>query len=429
MRILIGKAKRYALSYAQRQLGRIMQKLEERPLPVQVNDVKTSILSALRKRSHEKVVSFDKIIDEAIEIARESDRSTPVETLLYRARKITDIGGNVVAAVVVLLQDIPTKRLEEIIESRQAGEIIKLKGSIIKVLERSRALEKFNFNIDEARKGPEYIEGKMKELIRSSHYFETILLFFFNHLQRARKVVDPQDPTLGQIRYLYAPLADRMQFIFLADDFRDQYLRVKDPATYRSIEKDVVLKKIGMNYDDAKIFLRGFTANLQGFLRNRYFELTHGISSIYWRVKSPFSIWNKVEVRQKYGYDQVRDILGIKIVCKTERSIRDIADILIKQFNVPTKDVEDNLTNVRESGWQAFTMVIADHEGRPVEIQLMTEEMDYHNTFLRAATWEYNLKKDLDQIGIKQEFDIAVAGILNGDPEKNFYRLYHHWAA
>lgn len=429
MRTIIRGLKRRALSYAQEQLGRLMQNIEERPLRIQKSDVKTTILSALRRRSHEKVVKFDKIIDEAIDIAREYDRSVPYETLLYRARKITDIGGNVIAAVVVLLQDIPSQRLEEIVNSQKEGEIAKLKGSIIKVLKRFRELKDFSFNINEANKDPEYIEGKMKELIRSSRYFETILLFFFDRLQNARRVTNPKDPILDQIRYLYAPLADRMQFIFLADDFRDQYLRVRDPQKYNCIENDVVRKRIGMNYDEAKLYLRSFAAGLHEFLIGSHFELSQGISNVFWRVKSPFSIWNKVEVRRKYGYDRVFDILAIKIVCRTKQNIRDVAEVLTKEFNVPAKNIEDNLTTSRESGWQAYTIVVFDQEGRPIEIQLMTEEMDYHNTFLRAATWEYNLKKDLTQIRIDQEFDVAVAGILNGDAEKNFYRLYHHWAA
>jgi len=418
----IDLARRYAVRLLQKPMPRTQA---QDP----VSGTRSSILSALRRRSHEKFVKFDRIIDEAVEIAREFDRSTGFESLLYRARKVTDIGGNVVAAVVALLQEIPLDQLESKLNEREGAEIYKLRGSILKVLKKYRDLRSFQFSIDEARRDPRYVEIKMKELMRGAKYFETLLIFFFDRLQAARKTTSSSDPILNEIRFLYAPLTERMQFIFLADDFRDQYLRISDPGKYRCVEKDVVMKKIGMNYDDAKIYLRGFTADLQGFLRSNYYELTHGISSIYWRVKSPFSIWNKVEVRRKYGYDKVRDILGIKIICKTERNIRDIADILIKRYKVPAKDIEDNIWSERESGWRAFTIVITDQEGRPIEIQLMTEEMDYHNTFSRAATWKYNLEKDMAQVGITQNFNIAVTGILNGDPEKNFYRMYHHWAA
>lgn len=396
--------------------------------PDYAKEIKGSIVTALKRSSHEKAANLSKVIDEAIEIARDHDRSIPYETLLYRARKIAEIGGNVIAVAAVLLQDIPIEKIGTLLEQRKNGEIYKLGSSICKILTRVKYLQEFEFSIDKLQGNKHYIENKHKELIRRSKYYEAFLLFLFDRLQKARKASSAEDPILDQGVYFYAPLAERMHAVYLADDLRDQYLRMKDPATYHRIENEVVAKRIGMSYDEAKIFLRGFVSSLKEHLKGFPKEITR-LVRFSLRVKSPYSVWDKTEVRKKYGVEQVNDILGVKIVCRSEDNVRAVARILQEKFSIPGENIDDSLGSQRDTGFRALTIILFDAKGCPIEIQIMTEEMDYNNTFYKAGTWKYNIEKKLKALDIKQDFDITIHGLLNGDPEKNFYRLYHHWAA
>jgi (p)ppGpp synthase/HD superfamily hydrolase len=327
------------------------------------------------------------------------------------------------------LQEIPIAELETLLTQESAGEIYKLGTALIKVIKKYQAVkESFSFSLDQARSDPDYIEGKMKELIERCRYFSTFSLFLFDQLERCYSLVAAEDPLLEKVRFIFAPLVERLQLIFLADDFRDRYLRITNPGKYGWIKENVIHSRLEMDYKTAKMYLRDFVAALREQLRQHYPQMLAGLSWIYWRVKSPFSIWNKVEVRRKYDYTKLRDILAVKITTKTLADLWKLAKILKHEFAVREEDIEDDITCPRESGWQALTIVVHDDQRRPIEIQLMTSEMNYRNTFVMAATWEYTLKRDLKTVGInRQNFASHINGLMCSDPEKNFHRLYDHW--
>lgn len=403
---------------------------------------KGAILLALRRKGQEEIGK--KLIEEAESIVRLFDRDTHLESLYYTPRKIANMGGNTLAVVASLLQDIPLESLMGKLEEREGSEIYKRRETIIKYLRKFQELKDFSFSAIEASKDPKYIAGKMKELVLRSRYFETLLIFFLDRLREARKIPTPEEGKgppekdeefLDQIRLIYAPLAERLQFIFLADDFRDQWLRISDPKKYREIEENVVKKKIGMTYDEAKEYLSKFVDRLQVLLGSKAPKdskapnLLSDIITIFWRVKSPYSIYNKVEVRKDNAYDtydKVRDILGIKIVCESIENIDAIAEGIREKFGARDEDIDDYVTRPRDSGFQAYSITIYD-KGRPIEIQIMTEAMDEFNTHDKAGTWINNLSKEMRRDDLGEYFDTSMAPFLNGVPDNNFRILFDSW--
>lgn len=383
---------------------------------------KPSILRELHRKESEETNWESEAIDHAFELASRVSHAEK-STLLYRIQKMADIGGDIQSIVASLFMDMPIKKVNAFLSHSQSEDLINLCDSACKIIERYQGL-KNNFNFDPSRiAGDEkYLCCKMGELIREAQLPKSLLLFFLNKLAEARATEGRSSPIFSEIRFLLAPMAERLGLVFLADDFRDQFLRLGNPLKHAFIA-DRVRKRTGMDYEKAKIFLNIFTRELFGLLLEKMGPDSQGIN-IKFRVKSAYSIWNKVEIRREYSYDELNDILGVKVICESEQQLVRIRDILKKNslFTVKPETIKEVLGKSAEGKWRGVKMVGEDAMGIPLEIQIMTREMNNENNRGLAATWRYNLAKELGTI--RQMFDRLEPKVVIGPNfVENFYQL------
>jgi hypothetical protein len=378
-----------------------------------IQTIRPRILKELNPKELDEDSAESKVIRQAFEFA--SKLSTSQASLIYRIKKMSDIGGDLLSIVSCLFMDIEAEDLPKLFEKiDRESDLFELRDSICSFVKAFQLLKKdFQFDFNELPENDEYIQQKMSEVIRISQFPQTMLVFFLFKLREAREARDKTEKIFNEIRFLCAPLAERMGLVFLADDFRDQWLRLKDPEKYAQIES-LVKERIGMDYESAKIFLSIYAKDVISLLEEKLGEKAKELSLKY-RAKSPYSIWNKVEVRKEYNYGQLKDFLGIKIVCRSsDRAVlKSIQNALRKSdiFNEIPKETAEALKWHR-GGWMGIKMLGQEREGKPLEIQIMTAEMNRENNRGKAATWLYNLKKDLgemDQTFKKLEPKLAVS--------------------
>lgn len=356
--------------------------------------------------------------------------------LLYHLEKVARIGGDIHSLIASLFMHIPTTRLqasfEKIKEHPEFGPLYVYRDSICDIIGRSQRLYiSFRFDPRQLTSDENYIEKKMSELVRGAGTAQSLLLFLLEKLNEARRVDQADTPIFDEIRFVYAPLAERLGLIFLADDLRDQFMRVSHPDKYQEI-LDMVKRRFSLGYEAAKIFLgtyvRGITREL----------VRHGINpsglTIKYRVKSPFSIFNKVEVREEYTYDNIKDVFGIKIICSSNSAedLRRIAKIIsgMDFFRLASGGIKVSLLEMTDDGeWRGIKLEgksVGTSPSVPIEIQIMTEEMNHANTHGKVASWVYNLSKELE--GINQVFTKQEPHeVVTGDYFKNFIQLLNFW--
>lgn len=376
-----------------------------------------------------------RILERAFMFAATLNHSSRNE-LLYHLEKVARIGGDIHSIIASLFMRIPSGQLQAsfagIKSHPEFGPLSVYRDSICDIVGRfQRLYDGFHFDPAQLTSDENYIEKKMSELVRKAGTAQSLLLFFLEKLDKARQAVQADAPIFDEIRFVYAPLAERLGLIFLADDLRDQFMRVSCPAKYQEI-LDVVKRRFTLGYEAAKIFLgtyvRGVTREL----------VRHGINpsglTIKFRVKSPFSIFNKVEVRQEYTYESIKDVFGIKIICSSNSvdDLKKIAKIISAMdfFRQTPGGIKVSLSQVSDDGqWRGIKL-----EGKsvgtsplvPVEIQIMTEEMNHANNHGKAASWVYNLAKELE--GVKQVFTRQEPHeVVTGDYFKNFTQLLNFW--
>lgn len=128
------------------------------------------------------------------------------------------------------------------------------------------------------------------------------------------------------------------------------------------------------------------------------------ISSIKSRIKTPLSIYNKL---QKLGYDfteqnirdQLNDVAGIRVICSFIDDIYNVAHLLAEQDDITVLRIKDYIKNPKLNGYRSYHMIVEIPvffaEGKTpmrAEIQIRTIAMD----FWASLEHQLRYKKDLE---------------------------------
>jgi hypothetical protein len=222
------------------------------------------------------------VLKRAFNFASEVSKTSKDE-LIYRIQKMADIEGNIQAKIAALFLDIPAEDLPALFQKVRDEKLFDLSDSVFKIIRRAQYLrDHFEFDQAELENDKKYIYRKMCELIRGSRTPQVLLLFFLQKLSEARDAKDSSANIFDEIRFLYAPLAERLGLIFLADDFRDQWLRLGKPTKHAEIVGKVY-ELIKMSYKGAKIFLDTYTRELFAILQKK-------LKSIYQEITGKFRV-------------------------------------------------------------------------------------------------------------------------------------------
>jgi len=253
-----------------------------------------------------------------------------------------------------------------------------------------------------------------------------------------REVEHKNGGVFDEVRFILAPLAERIGLVFLADDFRDQYLRLTNPVKYKQVEDKIRERFGGITYKSAKLFLELYVDSLIDYFAGKGVNIDN--LNIYFRVKSPFSSYEKVEEREEgHTYENLMDIFGIKIVYKSaltrEQDLRtaDSIESLLTRGEIfaPIKGKSKRLLDGQKSEWQGIKLVGHNAFGHPlvpIEIQIMTEEMNVANMHGKVAHWWYKLTNLFKMLGVEQVLDTSEPDwAITANPETNFARLRHYW--
>lgn len=128
------------------------------------------------------------------------------------------------------------------------------------------------------------------------------------------------------------------------------------------------------------------------------------ISSIKSRIKTPLSIYNKL---QKLGYEfteqnireQLNDVAGIRVICSFIDDIYSVAQLLAEQDDITVLRIKDYIKNPKPNGYRSYHMIVEIPvffaEGKTpmrAEIQIRTIAMD----FWASLEHQLRYKKDLE---------------------------------
>ena len=187
----------------------------------------------------------------------------------------------------------------------------------------------------------------------------------------------------SETEFLYAPLAHRLGFNAIKNEFEDIIFKYKEPEIYEEIEQKLEKTKEVRNR-----FIRQFTNPIKKQLEDYGFDF-----SIKARTKSIPSIFKKIN-NKHVSFDEIYDIFAIRIIVDTpleqEKSTCWRIYSVVTDYYQPNPDrLRDWITIPKSNGYESLHTTVMSPTGKWVEVQIRTKRMDEIAEKGYAAHWKY----------------------------------------
>ena len=177
---------------------------------------------------------------------------------------------------------------------------------------------------------------------------------------------------------IYAPLANRLGIWQWKAELEDLSFRYLNPSTYHEMERLLAARR-----DERQARVRHHIEVLQQALREA--GIPHKIKG---RPKHIYSIYSKMR-RKSIPLSQVYDAEGIRVIVETEPQCYQVLGIVHQLWTPIPSEFDDYIANPKPNGYQSLHTAVIGEDGRALEVQIRTEEMDYVAEFGVAAHWRY----------------------------------------
>jgi guanosine-3',5'-bis(diphosphate) 3'-pyrophosphohydrolase len=190
---------------------------------------------------------------------------------------------------------------------------------------------------------------------------------------------------------IYAPLAGRLGMARVKVELEDLALKWIDPEFYKDLKRNIVQQK-GKR--------ERYIENFKGILYKEFLE--YGIDArIVGRAKHFYSIYQKMKEKDK-SFDEVFDLYAIRILCRTVRECYEILGVVHKLWKPVRGRFKDYIAMPKSNMYQSLHTTVIGPEGKAIEVQIRTEQMNIIAEEGIAAHWAYKLGiRNLD--GIEKE--------------------------
>ena len=263
-------------------------------------------------------------------------------------------------------------------------------------------------------------ENFKKLLLTMSDDIRVILIKICDRLHNMRTLdsqpANKQYKIAGETLYIYAPLSNRLGLYKIKTELEDLSFRYEHPEQYDSIQK-----KLASTQASRHTLFDSFTAPIEESLREMGIDYV-----IKERVKSPYSIWHKMQTKH-VTFEDIYDILAVRIIFTPKNREDEITEcfkiyVAINQIYQSHPDrLRDWINHPKANGYQALHVTLMSKQGRWIEVQIRSDRMDEVAEQGFAAHWKYkedgNIEMNEDD-GELNDWLHTIKEILD-DPQPN----------
>ena len=263
----------------------------------------------------------------------------------------------------------------------------------------------------------EQAENFKKLLLTMSEDIRVILIKIADRLHNMRTLefmqVNKQYKIAGETLYIYAPIAYRLGLSKIKTELENLSFKYEHPEEYARIEK-----KIEKTQQQRDILYTEFTHPICEQLDRMGYDYR-----IIGRVKSPYSIWNKMQ-KKHVAFEDIFDILAVRIIFNPREGKDEnnecfnIYIALTKLYNAHPDRLRDWVNKPRTNGYKALHARFMSHRGEWIEVQIRSEKMNEVAEKGIAAHWKY---KSMGEASNEDQLDNwlhTIKEILD-DPQPN----------
>jgi len=177
---------------------------------------------------------------------------------------------------------------------------------------------------------------------------------------------------------IYAPLANRLGIGQLKWELEDISFRYLHPQVY---------KKIAKLLDETRLEREKYMSDFVGSLNQQLHALQIN-GTVYGRPKHIYSIWKKMQ-QKSLDFEQLFDVRAVRIVVEKVQDCYSALGVVHTQWQHLPKEFSDYVATPKANGYQSIHTVVLGPEGKSVEVQIRTQQMDDDAELGVAAHWRY----------------------------------------
>ena len=247
-------------------------------------------------------------------------------------------------------------------------------------------------NEDKAEQKSMQAENFKRILLTLNDDVRVVLIKLADRLHNCRTIEfmpeHKRDKILSETMFVFIPLAHRLGLYGIKSEMEDIWLRYKEPEAFNSITA-----KINRNISDKDKEIDEFIAPINTALTNAGIRF-----EIKKRVKTPYSIWHKMNTKG-VSFEQIYDLYAVRIIFEntlsndTERdTCYHIFSIITSMYKYKADRVRDWVNFPKNNGYEALHCTLMSHAGIWIEVQIRSRRMNEIAEKGIAAHWSY--KKD-----------------------------------
>ncbi len=231
-------------------------------------------------------------------------------------------------------------------------------------------------------------ENFKKLLLMMSDDIRVILIKICDRLHNMRTLesqpANKQYKIAGETLYIYAPLANRLGLNKIKTELEDLSFRYEHPEEYQYIKT-----RLADTQAQRDQIFASFTKPIREALDRMGIQY-----EIKARVKSPYSIWNKMQ-NKHVTFDEIYDILAVRIIYTPKLRSEEINEcfriyVAINQIYKSHPDrLRDWVNHPKANGYQALHVTLMSNQGKWIEVQIRSDHMDDVAEQGFAAHWKY----------------------------------------
>ena len=258
-------------------------------------------------------------------------------------------------------------------------------------------------------------ENFKKLLLTMSDDIRVILIKICDRLHNMRTLdsqpANKQYKIAGETLYIYAPLANRLGLNKIKTELENLSFKFEHPEEYSDITD-----KLSFTKEQRDKLFKQFTEPIRTTLDAMGFNY-----EIKARVKSPYSIWSKMQ-NKHVTFDEIYDILAVRIIFTPKDREEEISECfniyvaLSKIYKSHPDRLRDWLNHPKANGYQALHVTLMSKQGRWIEVQIRSDRMNEAAEQGFAAHWKYKEGSEIAEDEELNDWLSTIKEILD-DPQ------------
>jgi len=295
---------------------------------------------------------------------------------------LADLGLDDVTIAAALLHDAvedTTITLDDL-EVRFGAEIAAIVDGVTK-------LDRLQFDSKEAQQAATL----RKMLVAMASDIRVLLIKLADRLHNMRTIASLPEAKQRRIAQetldVYAPLAHRLGIADVKWQLEDLAFAVLHPKRYAEIEQMVASRAPERDEE-----LRSVVSQIKDRLADLHIE-----AQVQGRPKHYWSIYEKMIVKGK-AFDEVQDLVGVRVIVS---SVKDCYGALgsIHALWAPVQGrFKDYIAMPKFNLYQSLHTTVVGAQGKPVEVQIRTHEMNRRAEHGIAAHWGYKERSQAEDL-------------------------------